>query len=400
VTAGGSYSVTVGDASGCSGTSKPVDVVLKPELSVAVTPAGPVTLCDGDSVELSASAGYAGYRWSNGATTQKVRVGTGGDYRVTVTDRDSCTAASELVTVIVNPRPAQPAITANDDTLSTTSAARYQWLLDGGEIAGATGREWIERKQGSYQVRITDGNGCTATSGPYVIVGEPVAWLDTASARVGDRFQMRMHLAPGLKPSDAVTGYSVRLTIDPKSLFVHGAGNAFAKVTGPQPTVKYQPDGTVVIDYDNGVNPITGGELFTLEMEGLATGIPINYVTIRSVVLKGLGKVPVAGNGLVLLSGCDIANGFGFGKRVRIESVQPNPITGEAIVGYRAPAGSRPELTLTNSAGQRVAVMRLPAGNGETQTATLAVDSAPSGVFMLAIQDNAEQSVVPVVIVR
>jgi hypothetical protein len=400
VTGAGSYSVTVRDASGCSGTSKPVDVVLKPELNVAVTPAGPVRLCEGDSVELSASAGYAGYRWSNGARAQRVWVRTGGSYLVTVTDRDSCTATSQMVTVIVNPRPLQPSITGNDDTLSTAPATGYQWLLDGSDIAGASVREWIEGKPGSYQVRITDENGCMATSGPYVVVSQPVAWLDTASARVGDRLQLRMHLAPGLKQSDAVTGYSVRLTIDPKSLFVHGAGNSFAKVTGSQPTVKYQPDGTVVIDYDNGANPISGGELFTLEMEGLATGIPINLVTIRSVVLKGLGKIPVSGNGLVLLSGCDIANGFGFGKRVRIESISPNPAARQITVAYRAPLGSAPHLLFSNSAGVESLRADLPAGTGEIQESKVDVGALASGLYMLELRDREERSIAPVIITK
>jgi hypothetical protein len=111
-------------------------------------------------------------------------------------------------------------------------------------------------------------------------------------------------------------------------------------------------------------------------------------------------KVPVAGYGLVLLSGCDIANGFGFGKRVRIESVQPNPITEEAIISYRAPEGSRPELALTNSAGQSVTVLTLPTGTGGRQEARLNVRTTPSGVYMLELRDRAERSIIPVVITK
>ena len=117
-------------------------------------------------------------------------------------------------------------------------------------------------------------------------------------------------------------------------------------------------------------------------------------------MLKGLGKVPVAGDGLVLLSGCDIANGFDFGRRVRIESVSPNPVTGEAVVVYRAPEGSLPVLRLSNVAGQAMVEMKLSVGTGERQEARVDVVETASGVYMLELRDRAERSAVPVVITK
>src|SRR5205807_10344716 len=100
--------------------------------------------------------------------------------------------------------------------------------------------------------------------------------------------------------------------------------NIFGKISGG-PQVSYQPDGSIEVNYDNAGQTITGTALFTLGLEGLATGQPLDAVTLVNVSLTGLGQIPIAGDGLVLLSGCDVGKDFGFGKRVRITSVQPNP---------------------------------------------------------------------------
>jgi hypothetical protein len=326
-------------------------------------------------------------------------VQSAGSYSVTVTNADGCTGTSEIVGVTLR-QVAKPTITANNDTLVSTPAAGYQWLLDSVALAGATSREHRATQSGSYQVRITDADGCTAMSDPFVIIGEPVVWLDTVSTDVGDRAYLTMHLSPALKQSDGVVGYSARIVLNRKSLFVYGAANTFSTTAGAQPVVAYQPDGTITIEYDNQGSTITGAELFRLEFEGLATGMPINEVEIRSVVLKGLGKVPVAGDGLVLLSGCDITNGFDFGKRVRIESVSPNPVTGEAVVVYRAPAGSQPALRLSNVAGQAMVEVKLPTGTGERQEARVDAGQTASGVYMLELRDRAERSALPIVITK
>lgn len=44
----------------------------------------------------------------------------------------------------------------------------YQWFLGGYEITGATGSYYEPTQPGTYTVRVTSGEGCTATSAPYL----------------------------------------------------------------------------------------------------------------------------------------------------------------------------------------------------------------------------------------
>ena len=55
----------------------------------------------GDSATLDAGAGFAQYKWSNGATTQKIVVKSGGKYSVAVTNAAGCSASdSSLVSIV------------------------------------------------------------------------------------------------------------------------------------------------------------------------------------------------------------------------------------------------------------------------------------------------------------
>jgi hypothetical protein len=94
---------------------------------------GPSVLCAGQSVTLSAPAGYT-YLWSNGETTQNIAVSVAGEYAVRLTD-NGCSSISKIATVQSQPDET-PTITAsgptvfcegNSVTLQSSSAAAYQW---------------------------------------------------------------------------------------------------------------------------------------------------------------------------------------------------------------------------------------------------------------------------------
>ncbi len=115
VTTSGVYTVTVTDAFGCTSLpSIPVTVnVLPLPAAPVITANGPVTLCEGESVVLSAPAGYAAYLWSNGAATPSITVTTAGNYSVVVTGINGCNSVvSNTITVTVNP---MPVISAGSD---------------------------------------------------------------------------------------------------------------------------------------------------------------------------------------------------------------------------------------------------------------------------------------------
>ena len=162
----GTYSVTVTDEEGCTGVSSPILVEVLPFPLPTIMPDSTIIFCLGDSVILTASAARS-YLWSNDDTTQSIMVYDSGIYAVMVTDENGCTAISAATTIIVNPLPPIPVISANDATLTSSAKDGNQWFLEGKSIEGATSQAYTATENGIYTVAVTDSNGCTSMSEPY-----------------------------------------------------------------------------------------------------------------------------------------------------------------------------------------------------------------------------------------
>lgn len=65
--------------------------------------AGSTVFCSGDSVILSSTELFTGYKWSTGDTAAALTVKTGGIYDLTVTVAGGCTAVSNAISVITDP---------------------------------------------------------------------------------------------------------------------------------------------------------------------------------------------------------------------------------------------------------------------------------------------------------
>ncbi|MDP3461614.1 MAG: ice-binding family protein, partial [Bacteroidales bacterium] len=111
VTSSGNYSVTTSDACVGGGTSAVITVTVYPLPIVIITPDGPTNLCQGESVTLTSSPGES-YLWSTGAITQSILVSLSGNYSVTMTDINGCSATSPITAVTVYPL---PIVTINAD---------------------------------------------------------------------------------------------------------------------------------------------------------------------------------------------------------------------------------------------------------------------------------------------
>lgn len=71
---------------------------LNPTASVSIsTSTGGTSLCDGSTLELSASAGYSSYAWSTGDNTPSITISTPGAYSVTITS--SCGSATDDIVI-------------------------------------------------------------------------------------------------------------------------------------------------------------------------------------------------------------------------------------------------------------------------------------------------------------
>lgn len=120
-------------------------------------------------------------------------------------------------------------ITANGVVLSTGTFAGYQWRLDGEAIPGATAQTWTATENGTYSVDVTDENGCTATSVPFVLNSVGIASnasedkLNIRPNPVHDRLWVDMPAAGHITLNDAsgrVLARSYATSTGPTSLSV------------------------------------------------------------------------------------------------------------------------------------------------------------------------------------
>jgi large repetitive protein len=216
VSAAGNYSVTVTNASGCSGTSPATTVTVNQPPAPAITAGGPTTFCAGGGVTLTSSPA-ASYLWSNGATSQSITATAAGNYSVTVTDANGCTGTSSATAVSVNPLPVAT-ITAGGPTsfcqggsvtLTANASSSYLWST------GATSQSIVVNASGSYSVTVTNANGCGATSQSTVVTVNPPP-------------------APTITPSGPTTfcqGGQVTLTASPGSSYQWITGATTQSIT-------------------------------------------------------------------------------------------------------------------------------------------------------------------------
>ncbi len=139
--------------------------------------------CPGDTVQVCAPQGLAGYLWNNGGTGACIQAFNAGNYYVTVTDANNCTAESNHLALTTYPVPSV-SISVNGDTLSVYNASAYQWLLNGSPVGGPTGNVYVATTSGSYQVQVTDSNGCTAVSNAIQITITGLNEITTGLLRI------------------------------------------------------------------------------------------------------------------------------------------------------------------------------------------------------------------------
>src|SRR6185295_12357741 len=64
--------------------------------------------------------------------------------------------------------------------LTSSAGTTYQWYLNGNPIQGATSKTYTTKDKGNYTVKITDANGCSNISDPFVFTG--IATLDNQAS--------------------------------------------------------------------------------------------------------------------------------------------------------------------------------------------------------------------------
>lgn len=161
-TPAGNFVYTVRDGKGCMVTDS-MNVVTFTPPTVSIT-ADTATLCAGSTVTICATATPgASLLWNTGEVSNCIETGYAGGYYVTATDQNNCSTESNRFEVKVHATPIV-SVSMNGDTLRTGSAAGYQWYHNDNMIANANHSQHVARSVGSYNVAVTDVNGCTARS--------------------------------------------------------------------------------------------------------------------------------------------------------------------------------------------------------------------------------------------
>ncbi len=173
----GTYTVTIGDQTGCSGV-KTATVTSVPGVNAtaSATNAG----CGGSTGSATANAsggsGSYSYKWNTGATSQTITNLAPGTYTVTVSDNNAsgCTAVASATvqgggsglnvnaTVNSNANCANTGGSATASATGGTGSFTYKWNT------GATTATISNLGSGTYTVTVTDGAGCTGSASTTV----------------------------------------------------------------------------------------------------------------------------------------------------------------------------------------------------------------------------------------
>lgn len=185
----GTYSVTVTDAHACISNA-----------SFTISEPNPIVLsathldasCNGTatgSIDLTVSGGTPGfnYQWSNGATSQDLSAIPAGQFIVTVTDLNNCTATlnqtvAQPTALLITTRTYDAACGQSNGAVVAqvsggTPSYTYNWPSLGSSADSVSGV-----LAGIYQVFVTDGNGCLDSASAAVSnAGAPILTLDSAT---------------------------------------------------------------------------------------------------------------------------------------------------------------------------------------------------------------------------
>lgn len=187
VATAGTYTVTVTDNDGCTGSSS---VMVTESSSLMPTISGDLSFCSGQSTTISASSGFVSYAWSSSQNTASIMVSSAGTYSVTVSDASGCTGTSS-VDIIVN---SSPPITFSGIASICQSSPPFDLTASpvGGTFTGSgvVGGSTFDPAMANVGMNIisyayTDANGCSASSiASFNVIQTPVSEISPSSTSV------------------------------------------------------------------------------------------------------------------------------------------------------------------------------------------------------------------------
>jgi SdrD B-like domain/SprB repeat/Secretion system C-terminal sorting domain len=185
--AAGSYTLTVTDNKGCT---KVGNVTITEPTKLVATPTGSALDCGGGNngtASVVASGGTAPYKykWSNGATAAALTNLTAGNYTVTITDGNGCTATATAA--VTQPAPLDLTSVADNPKCNNGKDGSAEITVAGGTAPytylwsnGATTAKVTGLVAGTYTVTVTDSKNCqkfvdvVLSNPPAIVVNETI----------------------------------------------------------------------------------------------------------------------------------------------------------------------------------------------------------------------------------
>lgn len=128
-----------------------------------------VSVCEGDSIQLNASATGTNYVWLSDSTLSNplslstfVHPSLTTSYVLWSGGWSNCSNYDTITVNVV--APTVPVITNNGNSLQSSTATTYQWYFNNNSINGENAQIIYPQQSGYYSVQTIDANGCSAIS--------------------------------------------------------------------------------------------------------------------------------------------------------------------------------------------------------------------------------------------
>ena len=329
----GNYTLTVSNAACTSLPSAAITVtVYNQPAAPLINVSGPITFCQGNSVTLTSTA-VANNVWSTGATSNSITVTTSGSYTVYFVDANGCSSAvSASVNVLVNPLPAMPTISASGPLtvcpggsvdLTSTVANAYNWSN------GINTQTITVIASGSYNVTISDINGCTATSNNtvFTVLAPPTAPIITASG-----------------PLSFCTGDSVTLSSSPSSTYLWSNGATSQNIT-VYGTSTYSVTNTNAAGCITPTSAITNTTMFPVPPAPIITaGGPVTFCNGGNVVLSSTAAASYTWSNTYNTQSITVITSGTYNLSITDANGCPSPLSSDVIVTVN-PLPASPTIT-------------------------------------------------------
>jgi hypothetical protein len=396
---GGTHTVTVTDANGCSAqTDVAVEFHPAMQIEAAVVPTG----CQGQptgSISLAVSGGTPpfSYLWSTGETTGNLTNLAAGSYAVTITDGLGC-ALNKFVSVPLGTNLAAfgsvAPVQCSGSGLGSASVAVSGGVPPFGYLwsTGATTPQIDGLPVGSYGVTVTDAQGCVASGTAIVQPANPpvatavstnVACLGTATGSVV------VSVSGGLAPyaylwnTGSTASTLANLPAGTYSATITDASGCTTTVSAAVAQPATVLEASTTIQNASSCTAIDGQVIISAS----GGAAPYSFVWNTGSTDQFISSVAV---GVYTVTITD-ANGCTIGRSAEVKcatsrgvaalesgfTLSPNPTTGQLFVTFTQPASGT--VRVLDAVGKLVLTQEMP----HTTTATLDLTGQPAGVYFI-----------------